>query len=118
MESDKLIDILKNEINNRRTEINLLVKDINYCMFSFIGSLALFTGLYLKIASSKIPGSSPDLYISILAFSISQIEFIVITLAQSLLSGIMTGAAHISSIENKINSLSNNHLLYWESKIS
>jgi len=115
-DNDKLIDILTNEINNRRSEINLYVKDINYCLFSFIASMGLFASLYLNILIKN--EIIKDENITLLAFSISQIEFIIITLAMSLLSGIAAGAAHISHMEKRINLLTKNHVLFWESELS
>ncbi len=115
-DKEKQIDILINETNNRRSEINLYVKDINYCLFSFIASLALFGSLYLNMAFKE--DVSKNEYINLLAFIISQIEFIILVLAMSLLAGIATSVAHISHLENKINSIAEEHLVFWESKLS
>jgi hypothetical protein len=73
---------------------------------------AIIAGILIK-ADSLLEST-----ISILAFIISQIEFILIIFSISLLTGIFNLASYIANIENKINHLTENHMLFWESEIS
>jgi len=114
MESKK-IDILLQENENFRAEIIAMIKNIHNCLFSFIGSLGLFVGILLNLNKKDFTYNHNA---GILAFLISQVGIIIILLAINIQADVFTKAAYINHIENKINNLVGETLIFWEGKIA
>src|SRR5215467_8990613 len=97
MKEEKL-SILMQENSNLRAEITVLIKNIQSCLFTFIGSLGLFVGIVINLDKSA---SSFNYNAGLLAFLISQVGIIIIFLAINIQVDVLTKAAYISYLEKK-----------------
>jgi hypothetical protein len=113
MENEKL-KVLLNESHNFRGEIVEVVKSIHNCFFAFVTTL----GVTAAVAVNLYKEGSENINVGYLAFLISQLEVLFIFYYILLVSGLATAASYVAYIENKINSIVKENLVFWEQSVS
>ncbi|HTB30380.1 MAG TPA: hypothetical protein VK808_00025 [Bacteroidia bacterium] len=116
LDKDKLIDLLMRENVNIRVELTTTLKSIHNCLYTFIVALSIFGGVFANLNSSH--SIVDNRYIGILAFAVSQIEFVIVLFSQSLLADVMSKAAYITHLEDEISNLAGRKVIFWESIVA
>ena len=119
MDDDKKskLDVLLKENQNIRVELTAMIKNIQYCFFSFLASVGIFVGIITNISLQHAPFYQQDFDTGLVAFLISQIEVIIVIFSIYIQTDIFYKAAYISYIERKINFLLGEEIIFWESRI-
>jgi len=115
-EEETKITVLISEIQSIRHELVMESKTIHNFIFAFITSIGLIIGLIVNLSSNKVDWYEYKL--GVLAFLVSQIEIAVIFYSTLIYSSISSKMAYIERLETKVNSLLNENLICWASKVT
>lgn len=109
---NKKIDILISENQNRRNEIIATNNQIYKSLFAFIATMGGLVGTLLSKDSILVNGNA-----DIIVFLLSQIEFVIVIFCLGLISAITNQALYVAYLEEKINEIVKDNLVFWESKM-
>lgn len=110
---EQRLKILLQEHQIIHTEISGLIRSIQYCLLSYIGSIGLFTNAVANMIDKK-----ENNHCAAVIFALSQIEFIIIIFSIYNQTELMGKAAYADSIERRINMIVDECIVFWESEIA
>jgi hypothetical protein len=112
MDSKCKVDAMCNERSNLRQEIIGFEHSSSQAMFGFYALVGALAGVYWKPELIKDEATK-----NIILFLISQIQFSLAVFVLTLSSVVQVEVGYIAALEEKINTLCNDTIAIWESRI-
>jgi hypothetical protein len=113
-EKEKL-KILLHENENIRKELGLYVKIVNNFIFAFLATLGAGIGVFINLNGKEL--NTNFSYTGLLSFVLSQVVVIILVYSNVLNLSVAARSAYLAHLENKINQLAGERLVFWENKI-